>query len=59
MSTILETSFLTVSGSTFGISRPVIRMLQRYMAKANSGNNSCPDLVVSDNTLDSVSLASR
>lgn len=50
MSTILETSFLMVSGRVAGISRPVRRKLHRYMANANSGKNSCPDLVESDRT---------
>ena len=45
---MLETSFLTLSGSTDGRSLPVNFRLQRYIAKANSGKRSCPDFVVSD-----------
>lgn len=48
MSTMLDTSFLIFSGRTDGKDVPVNFKLQRYMAKANSGNSSCPDLVVSD-----------
>ena len=59
MSTILETSFLIFSGRTVGISLPVNRRLQRYMAKANSGKNKSPDLVVSDNTLLIVRLGKK
>ena len=51
ISTILETSFLTRSGREFGRSLPVNLRLQRYMASANSGNRSWPDLVVSDKVL--------
>lgn len=51
MSTMLETSFLIVSGREGGRSLPVIFKLQRYIANANSGKNSFPDLVVSDKTL--------
>lgn len=51
MSTMLETSFLIVSGREGGRSLPVIFKLQRYIASANSGKNSFPDLVVSDKTL--------
>lgn len=51
MSTMLETSFWIVSGRTAGRSLPVIFKLQRYIANANSGKNSCPDLVVSDKIL--------
>ena len=47
MSTMLETSFLTFSGSTDGRSLPVSLRLHRYMAKANSGKRSWPDFVVS------------
>jgi hypothetical protein len=43
-----DTSFVTFSGSVGGRSFPVNFKLQRYMASANSGNNSCPDFVVSD-----------
>src|SRR4051812_8549743 len=48
ISTMLETSFLTLSGRTAGRSLPVSFRLHRYMARANSGNRSWPDLVVSD-----------
>ena len=51
MSTILETSFLTRSGKLFGSSLPVNFKLQRYMARANSGKRSMPDLVVSQSVL--------
>ena len=51
MSTMLETSFAILSGSFCGKSLPTIFKLHKYMAKANSGNRSCPDLVVSDRTL--------
>jgi hypothetical protein len=51
MSTMLETSFLTRSGRELGISLPVNLKLHRYIARANSGNRSCPDLVVSDRVL--------
>jgi hypothetical protein len=48
MSTMLDTSFLTFSGSDVGKGLPVNLRLHRYIARANSGNRSCPDLVVSD-----------
>ena len=48
ISTILLTSFLTLSGKDEGRSFPVNFRLQRYIASANSGNNSCPDFVVSE-----------
>ena len=48
MSTIDETSFLTLSGSVIGTSFPVNFRLHRYIASANSGKSSCPDFVVSD-----------
>jgi hypothetical protein len=31
---------------------PTSARLQRYMASANSGNRSCPDLVVSESVLE-------
>ena len=37
MSTMLDTSFLTFSGSVAGKVLPDILTLQRYMASANSG----------------------
>jgi hypothetical protein len=40
ISTILETSFLTFSGSVAGRLLPVKLRLHRYMANANSGNKS-------------------
>lgn len=51
ISTMLETSFLTRSGRVFGRSLPVNRRLHRYIARANSGKSSCPDLVVSERVL--------
>ena len=51
MSTMLETSFLTRSGSELGRSLPVNFRLHRYMARANSGKRSWPDLVVSESVL--------
>jgi hypothetical protein len=51
MSTMLDTSFLTRSGSVFGRSFPVNWRLHKYIASANSGNMSWPDLVVSDSVL--------
>ncbi len=48
MSTILDTSFATLSGNVCGSSFPTSFKLQRYIARANSGNKSCPDLVVSE-----------
>lgn len=51
MSTMLETSFLTCSGRVEGKLLPFIRRLHKYIASANSGNMSCPDLVVSESTL--------
>ena len=47
MSTILETSLRTVSGSADGKLLPVKLRLQSHIASANSGKSSCPDLVVS------------
>jgi len=47
ISTMLETSFLTFSGNVDGSAFPVNFRLQRYMARANSGKCSWPDLVVS------------
>ena len=40
ISTMLETSFRTFSGSVAGRSLPVSFRLQRYIARANSGNKS-------------------
>lgn len=40
MSTILETSFIILSGKLCGNSFPTSFRLQRYMAKANSGKRS-------------------
>jgi hypothetical protein len=51
ISTILETSFLILSGSTEGKDLPTSFKLQRYMASANSGNSSCPERVVSARVL--------
>lgn len=51
ISTMLDTSFLILSGSTVGRSLPVIFKLHKYIAKANSGKNSLPDLVESDKIL--------
>lgn len=48
MSTMLDTSFFIFSGSSGGSDFPVRLRLHRYMANANSGKRSCPDLVVSD-----------
>jgi hypothetical protein len=48
MSTMDDTSFLTFSGRVDGSSPPVNLILQRYIARANSGKSSCPDFVVSD-----------
>ena len=48
ISTMLETSFLTLSGKAAGISLPVNFRLHRYIARANSGKSSWPDFVVSD-----------
>ena len=58
ISTMLETSFLTRSGNELGRSFPVNLRLQRYMARANSGKRSCPDLVVSDSVLSVLEQAS-
>lgn len=57
MSTMLETSFAIRSGNACGKSFPTSFKLQRYIAKANSGKSSCPDFVVSDNTLETLALA--
>lgn len=51
MSTMLETSLEIFSGKADGNSLPTSFRLHKYMATANSGNRSCPDLVVSDNVL--------
>lgn len=51
MSTMLETSFLTRSGRELGRSFPVSLRLHKYMARANSGKRSWPDLVVSARVL--------
>ena len=51
MSTMLDTSFLIRSGNVDGRLWPFNFRLQRYIARANSGKRSCPDLVVSDNVL--------
>ena len=59
ISTMLDTSFLTRSGNAFGRSLPVNLRLHRYMARANSGKRSCPDLVVSDKVLSLLEQASR
>lgn len=48
MSTILETSFLTLFGRVGGRLLPVKLKLHRYIASANSGNRSWPDFVVSE-----------
>ena len=47
ISTILETSLAILSGSTFGNVFPSSRKLHKYIARANSGNSSWPDFVVS------------
>jgi len=47
MSTMLETSLRTTSGRVAGMLLPVRLKLQSHIANANSGNSSCPDLVVS------------
>ena len=51
MSTMLPTSFAIFSGSAAGRSFPTSLRLHRYIARANSGKRSCPDLVVSERTL--------
>ena len=51
ISTMLDTSFAIRSGRTCGRSLPVSLRLQRYMARANSGNSNWPDFVVSERTL--------
>lgn len=51
MSTMLETSFLTLSGKLGGNVFPVSFKLQRYIASANSGKYSWPALVVSASVL--------
>jgi hypothetical protein len=48
ISTMLDTSFLTLSGKLGGRLLPVKLKLHRYIASANSGNRSWPDFVVSD-----------
>lgn len=48
MSTMLNTSFDTLSGKLAGRSLPTSFKLHRYIAKANSGKRSCPDFVVSE-----------
>ena len=55
MSTMLETSFLTFSGILFGRPFPFRAMLHKYIASANSGKSSMPDLVVSASVLRLVS----
>src|SRR5690242_15429864 len=52
ISTMLETSFLMRSGREVGTACPFSFRLQRYIASANSGKRSWPDLVVSDRVLD-------
>lgn len=47
MSPKLTTSFLIVSGKTEGIAFPFRASEHRYIARANSGNKSEPDLLVS------------
>ena len=51
MSTMLDTSFLILSGSDDGSIFPVNFKLHRYMARANSGKYSCPARVVSAKVL--------
>ena len=51
MSTMLETSFAIFSGRLGGSCLPTSFRLQRYIARANSGNRSRPDFVVSESTL--------
>lgn len=55
ISTMLETSFCIFSGRLAGKSFPTSFRLHRYIARANSGKRSWPDLVVSDRVLISVS----
>lgn len=55
ISTMLDTSFLMLSGRDDGNDLPTSFKLQRYIARANSGKSSCPDLVVSARVLDSSS----
>lgn len=57
ISTMLDTSLAIFSGRLGGSCFPTSLRLQRYMARANSGNRSRPDLVVSERTLES--LAAR
>ena len=59
ISTMLETSFLMLSGSEGGSDFPVSFRLQRYMARANSGKCNCPDLVVSASVLELVSTMAK
>ena len=56
ISTMLETSFAIFSGRACGKSFPTNFKLQRYMARANSGKRSCPDLVVSERVLAKISM---
>lgn len=51
ISTILDTSFFMLSGRTEGNCFPTSFRLQRYIARANSGKCSWPDLVVSARVL--------
>ena len=51
MSTMLETSFIILSGILSGRSLPVSLRLHKYIANANSGKRSCPDFVVSERCL--------
>ena len=54
MSTMLETSFLILLGSVDGNDLPVSFMLQRYIARANSGKCNWPDRVVSARVLQTI-----
>lgn len=49
MSTMLDTSFLMLSGREDGSIFPVSFKLHKYIASANSGKYSCPARVVSAN----------
>ena len=51
ISTMLDTSLAIFSGNAPGKSFPTSLRLHRYIASANSGKRSWPDLVVSDSTL--------
>lgn len=48
---MLETSLATFSGRTCGKFLPTSFKLHKYIARANSGNRSWPDFVVSERTL--------